>query len=157
MFSVNSGLRMINNKLQTQSQRLQSHHKMVRFAVVGVGGFVVDCWVCALLHYVIGLPLMTARIVSFIAAATTTWFGNRVLTFGYSGFKPLRLGRLYCLYWHLLDVRKLQKLILKIAACFHSLCVGWSLLWFFSPWRVIFFQLTCYRVFLLLVCWLLYS
>lgn len=76
---------MINNKLQTQSQRLQSHHKMVRFAVVGVGGFVVDCLVFALMHYVIGLPLMTARIVSFIAAATTTWFGNRVPTFGFKG------------------------------------------------------------------------
>ncbi|MEZ9762523.1 GtrA family protein [Vibrio splendidus] len=85
MFSVNSGLRMINNKLQTQSQRLQSHHKMVRFAVVGVGGFVVDCLVFILLHYGIGLPLMTSRIGSFIAAATTTWFGNRVLTFDFKG------------------------------------------------------------------------
>ena len=28
---------------------------------------------------------MTARIGSFIAAATTTWFGNRVLTFGFKG------------------------------------------------------------------------
>ena len=57
---------MVNNKLQAHSQKLQSHHKMVRFAVVG-------------------LPLMTARISSFIAAATTTWFGNRVLTFGFKG------------------------------------------------------------------------
>ena len=76
---------MINNKLQTQSQRLQSHHKMVRFAMVGVGGFVVDCLVFALLHYVVGLPLMASRIGSFIAAATTTWFGNRVLTFDFKG------------------------------------------------------------------------
>ncbi|EGU40066.1 GtrA family protein [Vibrio splendidus] len=85
MFSVNSGLKMVNNKLQAHSQKLQSHHKMVRFAVVGVGGFVVDCAVFALLHYIVGLPLMTARISSFIAAATTTWFGNRVLTFGFKG------------------------------------------------------------------------
>ncbi len=76
---------MVNNKLQAHSQKLQSHHKMVRFAVVGVGGFVVDCAVFALLHYIVGLPLMTARISSFIAAATTTWFGNRVLTFGFKG------------------------------------------------------------------------
>ena len=76
---------MLNNKLQAHSQKLQSHHKMVRFAVVGVGGFVVDCAVFALLHYIVGLPLMTARISSFIAAATTTWFGNRVLTFGFKG------------------------------------------------------------------------
>ena len=85
MFSVNSGLQILNNKLQAHSQKLQSHHKMVRFAVVGVGGFVVDCAVFALLHYIVGLPLMTARISSFIAAATTTWFGNRVLTFGFKG------------------------------------------------------------------------
>ncbi|MGI9876397.1 GtrA family protein [Vibrio chagasii] len=85
MFSVNSGLQMVNNKLQAHSQKLQSHHKMVRFAVVGAGGFVVDCAVFALLHYIVGLPLMTARISSFIAAATTTWFGNRVLTFGFKG------------------------------------------------------------------------
>ncbi|WP_123924087.1 GtrA family protein [Vibrio crassostreae] len=85
MFNVNSGLQMINNKLQTHSQRLQSHHKIVRFAVVGVGGFVVDCAVFTLLHYIVGLPLMTARIGSFIAAATTTWFGNRVLTFEFRG------------------------------------------------------------------------
>ncbi|MEZ9655419.1 GtrA family protein [Vibrio splendidus] len=85
MFSVNSGLRMINNKLQTQSQRLQSHHKMVRFAMVGVGGFVVDCLVFALLHYVVGLPLMASRIGSFIVAATATWLGNRVLTFEFKG------------------------------------------------------------------------
>ncbi|WP_434565976.1 GtrA family protein [Vibrio chagasii] len=85
MFSVNSGLQMVNNKLQAHSQKLQSYHKMVRFAVVGVGGFVVDCAVFALLHYIVGLPLMTARIGSFIAAATTTWFGNRVLTFGFKG------------------------------------------------------------------------
>ncbi|CAV18266.1 MULTISPECIES: GtrA family protein [Vibrio] len=85
MFSVNSRLRMFNDKLQSHSQRLQSHHKMVRFAVVGVGGFVVDCLVFALLHYVVGLPLMMARISSFIAAATTTWLGNRILTFEYKG------------------------------------------------------------------------
>ena len=85
MFSVNSGLQILNNKLQAHSQKLQSHHKMVRFAVVGAGGFAVDCAVFALLHYIVGLPLMTARVGSFIAAATTTWFGNRVLTFGFKG------------------------------------------------------------------------
>nr|PMK05594.1 polysaccharide biosynthesis protein GtrA [Vibrio splendidus] len=64
---------------------MQSRHKVIRFAVVGVGGFVVDCLVFALLHFVVGLPLMTSRIGSFIVAATTTWFGNRVLTFDFKG------------------------------------------------------------------------
>lgn len=76
---------MYKNKCLTFSHRLQAHHKIVRFAVVGIGGFVVDCAVFALLHYLIGLPLMSARIGAFIAAATTTWFGNRVLTFECKG------------------------------------------------------------------------
>ena len=85
MVSLNASLRVCKDKLRVYSQNLQSHHKIIRFAAVGVGGFVVDCAVLAFLHYIVGLPLMTARIGSFIAAATTTWFGNRVLTFGFKG------------------------------------------------------------------------
>ncbi|NOH95214.1 GtrA family protein [Vibrio sp. 99-70-13A1] len=59
--------------------------KVVKFALVGAGGFVVDCTAFAILHYWIGLPLMWARGGAFIVAATSTWFGNRVLTFEYKG------------------------------------------------------------------------
>ncbi|MDN3613659.1 MAG: GtrA family protein [Vibrio gallaecicus] len=59
--------------------------KIVKFALVGAGGFVVDCTAFAILHYWIGLPLMWARGGAFIVAATSTWFGNRVLTFEYKG------------------------------------------------------------------------
>lgn len=81
MSSFNSLSRLFSDKFDTLNQKLQPHHKMIKFAMVGAGGFVVDCTVFALLHYVIGLPLMSARIGAFIIAATTTWFGNRVLTF----------------------------------------------------------------------------
>ena len=81
MVSLNVSLRVCRYMLRVCSQRLQSQQKIFRFAVVGVCGFVVDCAVFALLHYLIGLPLMNARIGAFIVAATTTWFGNRVLTF----------------------------------------------------------------------------
>tara|TARA_B100001059_G_scaffold233041_1_gene272205 strand:+ start:2557 stop:3030 length:474 start_codon:yes stop_codon:yes gene_type:complete len=81
MVSLNLSLRVCKDKLRVCSQRLQSQHKIFRFATVGVGGFVVDCAVFVLLHYLIGLTLMSARIGAFIVAATTTWFGNRVLTF----------------------------------------------------------------------------
>ncbi|MEZ8613710.1 GtrA family protein [Vibrio sp. 10N.239.311.D11] len=85
MFNFNSSSRLFSHKFDVLNQKLQPHHKMIKFAMVGSGGFVVDCAVFALLHYVIGLPLMSARIGSFIVAATTTWFGNRVLTFEFKG------------------------------------------------------------------------
>ncbi|WP_122081727.1 GtrA family protein [Vibrio coralliirubri] len=85
MFNFNSSSRLFSHKFDALNQKRQPHHKMIKFAMVGAGGFVVDCAVFALLHYVIGLPLMTARIGSFIVAATTTWFGNRVLTFEFKG------------------------------------------------------------------------
>ncbi|CAH6923548.1 GtrA domain-containing protein [Vibrio chagasii] len=81
MVSLNASLRVCKDKLRVYSQNLQSHHKIIRFAAVGVGGFVVDCTVFSLLHYLAALPLMSARIGAFIAAATITWLGNRVLTF----------------------------------------------------------------------------
>jgi putative flippase GtrA len=85
MFNFNSSSRLFSHKFDALNKKLQPHHKMIKFAMVGAGGFVVDCAVFALLHYVIGLPLMSARIGSFIVAATTTWFGNRVLTFELKG------------------------------------------------------------------------
>ncbi|MFA0485797.1 GtrA family protein [Vibrio sp. 10N.222.55.B11] len=85
MFNFNSSSRLFSHKFDALNKKLQPHHKMIKFAMVGAGGFVVDCAVFALLHYVIGLPLMSARIGSFIVAATTTWFGNRVLTFEFKG------------------------------------------------------------------------
>jgi len=55
-------------------------HQFTRFSVVGAAGFVVDVSVLYLMRH-LGLDLYTARIVSFVAAATSTWIGNRLFTF----------------------------------------------------------------------------
>ncbi|HDM8236516.1 GtrA family protein [Vibrio campbellii] len=52
-----------------------------RFALVGGIGFVVDTLIFSLLFHVVGLELMAARSIAFLFAATTTWLGNRWLTF----------------------------------------------------------------------------
>lgn len=55
--------------------------QFVRFSLVGAGGFLVDVGVLYLLRDA-GLDLYSARAISFIAAATFTWLGNRFFTFG---------------------------------------------------------------------------
>lgn len=64
---------------------LRSHHQLIKFACVGAGGFVVDCAAFALFHFAGDLSVMWARVLAFLAAATSTWIGNRVLTFEYQG------------------------------------------------------------------------
>ncbi|MDF2154251.1 GtrA family protein [Vibrio sp. CAU 1672] len=55
--------------------------KWIKFAIVGGIGFCVDTFVFTLLFYVQDLDLMIARILAFMVAATSTWAGNRYLTF----------------------------------------------------------------------------
>ena len=54
--------------------------QMLRFGIVGGGGFLVDA---GLLHVMLqlGLGYYGGRVVSFLAAATTTWILNRSFTF----------------------------------------------------------------------------
>ena len=54
--------------------------QFLRFGVVGAGGFVVDVAVLYLMLH-LGLGLYSARLVSFLTAATATWVGNRLFTF----------------------------------------------------------------------------
>lgn len=54
--------------------------QFLRFSIIGGFGFVVDVAVLYLLRH-LGLDLYTARVISFIAAASATWLGNRVFTF----------------------------------------------------------------------------
>jgi putative flippase GtrA len=63
--------------------RLKRLHEIrfLRFGLVGVGGFVVDTSVLWLMLHVVGLDKYSGRGVSFMAAVTFTWWGNRVLTF----------------------------------------------------------------------------
>lgn len=54
-------------------------HSLVRFALVGGIGFVVDAGILMLLLDTLGPYL--GRVISFICAATTTWVLNRQFTF----------------------------------------------------------------------------
>ncbi|WP_372065439.1 GtrA family protein [Vibrio pelagius] len=64
---------------------LRPHHQLIKFACVGAGGFFVDCAAFVLFQYVGDLSVMWARALAFLVAATSTWFGNRLLTFEYQG------------------------------------------------------------------------
>lgn len=55
--------------------------RMFKFGCVGVMGFAVDSGVLLFCIKIIGLDPYSARIISYIVAATATWFGNRMLTF----------------------------------------------------------------------------
>ena len=54
--------------------------QFMRFAVIGTAGFVVDVGVLYLVRR-LGLDLYSARVVSFLCAASFTWLGNRLYTF----------------------------------------------------------------------------
>ena len=54
--------------------------QLFRFSMVGGAGFIVDVAVLYLLSRS-GFDLYSARACSFVAAATFTWIGNRILTF----------------------------------------------------------------------------
>ena len=51
------------------------------FTLVGGAGFLVDVGVLLLLSQVLGLDIYVARVLSWFAAATFTWWMNRTLTF----------------------------------------------------------------------------
>lgn len=55
--------------------------QFLRFALVGAAGFPVDEGVLALMHSVLGLDPLAARVISIMTAMTFTWWGNRTLTF----------------------------------------------------------------------------
>ncbi|MBY0429184.1 MAG: GtrA family protein [Alphaproteobacteria bacterium] len=55
--------------------------RFLKFGFIGVIGFVVDSAVLLLGTKILGLDPYSARIISYIVAATTTWIGNRMLTF----------------------------------------------------------------------------
>jgi putative flippase GtrA len=55
--------------------------RFLRFGLVGVGGFVVDSLVLALLLRVLHLDPYSGQLIAFLAAATFTWWANRQITF----------------------------------------------------------------------------
>ena len=55
--------------------------QFTRFAMVGVLGFTVDASVLYLCLHGHGFGLYSGRLVSYLLAASTTWYLNRTLTF----------------------------------------------------------------------------
>ncbi len=58
--------------------------RLLTFAMVGGVGFIVDTLIFMVLFQWAGTELMIARGLAFCVAATTTWLGNRCLTFSQS-------------------------------------------------------------------------
>jgi putative flippase GtrA len=55
--------------------------QFLRFCVVGAAGFLVDAGILQTLVAGLGLNPYASRLVSFLAAATATWWMNRHYTF----------------------------------------------------------------------------
>lgn len=62
--------------------RFLSRLAILRFAMVGSLGMLVDAGVLWLMIHRVGLDPYSGRIVSWLSAATFTWIGNRYFTFG---------------------------------------------------------------------------
>lgn len=67
--------------MSAPGMRALFQHRMMKFAVVGGVGFVVDAAMFAFCLYALSMPMLWARSVAFICAASTTWLGNRCFTF----------------------------------------------------------------------------
>ena len=55
--------------------------RFLRFALVGVGGFVVDSVVLGAMLHLLHLDPYSGQLIAFLVAATFTWWANRNLTF----------------------------------------------------------------------------
>lgn len=55
--------------------------EFIKFALVGVVGFIVDIIALYFGLYIIGLGFFTSKILSYLVASTTTWYLNRNFTF----------------------------------------------------------------------------
>ena len=71
--------------------------QFLRFSIVGAAGFVVDVSILYLLSHW-GLDLYSARIISFLIAATSTWIGNRLFTFSSGRSQQRKLSTEWATY-----------------------------------------------------------
>ena len=67
----------------------KSFNQFLRFAVIGVIGFIVDVFFLYFAIYVLGLDVINAAFFAFPFAVTATWFGNRIFTFHDAEKTPL--------------------------------------------------------------------
>jgi putative flippase GtrA len=61
--------------------QIASLPKFVRFGIVGCLGFCVDVGVLYLMLYGVGFGRYVGRLISYIAAASSTWYFNAAITF----------------------------------------------------------------------------
>ena len=59
----------------------RARSEFLLFSMVGVAGFLVDSGVLYLVRFLLGLDPYLGRVISYVAAATTTWRLNRRFTF----------------------------------------------------------------------------
>ena len=74
-----------------------SNKRLVRFAVVGGAGFLMDASVLSILVQFADMGLYSSRTVSFLLAVSLTWYLNRTWTFGTT--KNKRHGKEYVRYF----------------------------------------------------------
>ena len=72
------------------------NRRLVRFAVVGSAGFLVDASVLSILIQLADMDLYSSRTISFLLAVSLTWYLNRTWTFGTT--KNKRQGKEYIRY-----------------------------------------------------------
>jgi putative flippase GtrA len=63
--------------------------ELLRFVIVGGVGFLVDAGVLMALTRGAGLDPYSGRVVSFVAASSTTWWLNRIFTFTRAARHPV--------------------------------------------------------------------
>ncbi len=63
--------------------------RLIKFGFIGVIGFCVDSGVLLFGTKILNLDPYSARIISYLVAASTTWLGNRLLTFADRPKTPL--------------------------------------------------------------------
>lgn len=66
--------------------------ELFRYAAVGTSGLVIDLFVLALLHEVLGVPLLMANPVSFSVACSSNFLLNRHWTFRSRGRRHVAVG-----------------------------------------------------------------
>lgn len=72
--------------------------QFLRFALVGVIGFVLDSGILTVLVSILGLNPYGARVISFTAAVLGTWLINRRWTFGERQLTRASMGSEYMRY-----------------------------------------------------------
>lgn len=81
----------------TLSRGISKYFRFMRFAAVGTVGFCVDAGTLELLFFFANWHIFSARVISFLLAALTTWILNRYWTFNVATSPSRKEWALYTL------------------------------------------------------------